>query len=611
MDTSSTLSRWICGPLLRFENVKEGHWLGSLLMVERSAPANATSSPYLKLSIFYSSVLADNKAPLYRTTLFPQLIHRYRESNFWRFSLRIPLASQPIRVMYSVEDVNENHEFLVPALGQELRWMYFSCNGLSTDITDPHVYEAKDELWVDFMKKHAEKEFHVMVGGGDQIYSDYLLEEPMLQDWLNTWPRKKRFRTEFSAAFRGVVDDFYFRHYCRHFSSGMYARAQASVPSVNMWDDHDIIDGYGSYPPSLQDSPVFRGIGASAKRFYLLFQHHTTPERAASDGYQLVGEGVHFLAMFGAESAMLCLDARSERTQDMICSQQTYDALFARMQELPKHVRHLFINVGVPVIYPRLSFAEYFFRWIKGIKKFTCLVSDKLMNVMNQDPTWLDDLTDEWTGLTHIAERKHFLERLQQLAESRRIRVTLFSGDVHCCYAGKLYSDRHPAETQDPFCMYQIVSSAIVNNPPPSLLIRVLNWQAKKYRLNEFTSEVSLGLFQEDVHGAPRKTPHLYNRRNYSIVEPGELDGAGRAVRVEICVEREGELGSRGTKPYVVVVPPLEPTSSSNTAQPNTLAPALVSQCSASMGECPPKLLTITLGDPATFSAAAVVILAF
>jgi PhoD related phosphatase len=47
-----------------------------------------------------------------------------------------------------------------------------------------------------------------------------------------------------------------------------------------MWDDHDIYDGFGSYPSKLQQSPVFQGLFAIAKRFYLLFQHHTTEANA-------------------------------------------------------------------------------------------------------------------------------------------------------------------------------------------------------------------------------------------------------------------------------------------------------------------------------------------
>jgi hypothetical protein len=50
------------------------------------------------------------------------------------------------------------------------------------------------------------------------------------------------------------------------------------------WDDHDIFDGYGSYPRRLQTCAVFRGLAGVARRFFLLFQQHTTVELAAEGG---------------------------------------------------------------------------------------------------------------------------------------------------------------------------------------------------------------------------------------------------------------------------------------------------------------------------------------
>lgn len=39
-----------------------------------------------------------------------------------------------------------------------------------------------------------------------------------------------------------------------------------------IWDDHDIFDGWGSYPPKLQYSDVFQTIFDRAEFFYNLFQ---------------------------------------------------------------------------------------------------------------------------------------------------------------------------------------------------------------------------------------------------------------------------------------------------------------------------------------------------
>lgn len=39
----------------------------------------------------------------------------------------------------------------------------------------------------------------------------------------------------------------------------LVAEAYSSIASVNMWDDHDIIDGYGSYPNEMVNAELFRG----------------------------------------------------------------------------------------------------------------------------------------------------------------------------------------------------------------------------------------------------------------------------------------------------------------------------------------------------------------
>lgn len=45
---------------------------------------------------------------------------------------------------------------------------------------------------------------------------------------------------------------------------------------VNIYDDHDIIDGFGSYPHHFMKCAVFSNLGRAAFRYYLLFQHQST-----------------------------------------------------------------------------------------------------------------------------------------------------------------------------------------------------------------------------------------------------------------------------------------------------------------------------------------------
>lgn len=60
--------------------------------------------------------------------------------------------------------------------------------------------------------------------------------------------------------------------YCQWFRSGAFGQAIARLPMFNQLDDHDLIDGFGSYPEALQTSAVFSSIGSTGYKWYLLFQ---------------------------------------------------------------------------------------------------------------------------------------------------------------------------------------------------------------------------------------------------------------------------------------------------------------------------------------------------
>ncbi len=57
-----------------------------------------------------------------------------------------------------------------------------------------------------------------------------------------------------------------------------------------------------------------QGIYYIARKFYALFQQHTTVERVATDNNVFGEFAWHSLTCFGATTAVLVLDTRSERT---------------------------------------------------------------------------------------------------------------------------------------------------------------------------------------------------------------------------------------------------------------------------------------------------------
>ena len=68
----------------------------------------------------------------------------------------------------------------------------YSCNGFSLG-SDANEY--KSSLWLDVLTKHSQQHYHVMLGGGDQIYCDAIkLHSERLKQWTEiSNPIKKSF----------------------------------------------------------------------------------------------------------------------------------------------------------------------------------------------------------------------------------------------------------------------------------------------------------------------------------------------------------------------------------------------------------------------------------
>ncbi|KAF9919806.1 hypothetical protein FBU30_010518 [Linnemannia zychae] len=553
MNPSSTYG-FKCGPLLRYQNLDlhQGNWLGSVLMVSQPDPQGQQMPPPVL-------TWSDGRQP-HPQRVTGQAIDGYSQSVFWRFALVIPQDLHATKkITYSING-GPNYWFFVAGRSESFRWMFYSCNGFSSS-TDSVAIGGANPMWNDALAKHTEHPYHVMIGGGDQLYCDSILEEPEMKEWLKgTIPERERAACQ--PHWVQAIEKYYFNRYCTWFSQGTYGQALAAIPAVNMWDDHDTIDGYGSYPESTMKSPVMSTIGAVSRRFYLLFQHHTTPALVPHHGFFSAGVGENILTSLGPSTSMLVLDARSERTKNVVCSDQTYDLAFAKMyNEIPQGTRHLLVQIGVPIAYPRLVFAENLMGSMGSVLG-NLSGAKSVVNKLNGEPELLDDLNDHWTAKAHKQERNKFITRLQNFANDRKIRVTFISGDVHCAGVGRFTAKISPPE-KDPQLMYQIISSAIVNEPPPEGVIRLLHFQDKVHILEGRvkTYEDMYPMFSQDVNGQPLQMDKLLPRRNYSH---GHFNHHTGGLEVTIFAENvrggpEHTPGAdRGTKPYIIHVPRLE-----------------------------------------------------
>ncbi|KAL9099450.1 MAG: hypothetical protein Q9163_005052 [Psora crenata] len=441
-------------------------------------------------------------------------LHAERGVTFWRFNLEVELQPYEARIAYSI---NNGHAvgFWVPARGHTMNII-------------PDEFSGPDPLWRDVLNSHQTRPFHVMIGGGDQIYNDAVMRQsPLLRDWLDTKNPHRKHNAEFTPALQEELETFYLERYSMWFSQGLFGMANSQIPMVNMWDDHDIIDGFGSYPHHFMSTRVFSGLGAVAFKYYMLFQHQTVPnETSADEPSWLLGTSrgpyinEHSRSLYlslGKNVAFLGLDCRTERMREEILSEASYDAVFERCRKeiFEGETKHLIVLLGVPIAYPRLVWLENLLTSrvldpIKAIGRMGMLGG--FLNRFDGGLEVLDDLDDHWTAKNHKQERNWFVRELQELAAEK--------GDVHLAAVGQFYSNprlKIPKD-RDHRYMVNIVSSAIVNTPPPEVMSDIVNKRNKTHHLDTDTDENMIPMFSHDVDGKARNNKHLLPRRNWCSI---------------------------------------------------------------------------------------------
>lgn len=292
-----------------------------------------------------------------------------RDITFWRFNLEIELGSTQQRIAYRINQ-GPALGFWVPGKGQPMNIMFHTGNGFGPSV-DTNAFCGPDPLWRDILNEHQTRPFHVMIGGGDQIFNDSIItDSQFFSEWIKIKNAAERYGTSFTPEFRAELEDFYLDRYASWFSQGLYSLANSEIPMVNMWNDHEIFEGYGSYSEPFMKSMVISGLGKIAFKYYLLFQHHSVLDETeleepswvlgASPGPYIQQRSRNLFMSLGKDVMFLGLDCRTERRSNEVLYEETCDLLWDRChQEINKgEVKHLIVLSSVPVAYPRVVCAE-------------------------------------------------------------------------------------------------------------------------------------------------------------------------------------------------------------------------------------------------------------
>lgn len=595
------------GPALKYDTCQDGVYHAFALIVTRDSQSDYSVTPKLRLrrqsggqSTVANGVLGNETTNgAAAEAVLPDSaeisseaiqLHRYEAAyekdsyTVWRFKIEIPMTDSEQKVTYSldgrahpdsqpptVKDANA-HSFFVPSKTQDFRWVGHSCNGFSASI-DTKAWNGPNPLWDDVMKEHQKKPFHAVVGGGDQIYNDKLTSEPEMQPWTTCKDPKERMAMPLTDEIATCIDRYLFNHYCDWFGTGTFAKTIASIPMMNMLDDHDLIDGFGTYPDELMMAPIFNAIGSKGYFWYLIFQQFMKLEvdgvqdgKAHSNRSVIIGEqGAYvqypnqsFLAYMGPKQWLLMIDCRAERKVDQICTKQSYEKIWSRVRsDLPPGVEHLVILLGVPLAYPRMVFLE------KALtSSFNPLIllakgiSPGFTNDFNGQVELLDDLNDHWCAQGHKRERNALVCQIQEVALAKHLRVSFISGDVHAGGFSMFHGYHAHDPALDPKMMLAVITSAIVNAPPPPPVISMLNKLAKKKHRSLYYAgikEASIPVFETDLEDKPQNDKYIIGARNWCAVtylpDSGELE-------FQLRVEKSKGSGATAVKAYPVKAPP-------------------------------------------------------
>ncbi|MDL4861673.1 alkaline phosphatase D family protein [Halomonas elongata] len=350
----------------------------------------------------------------------------------------------------------------LPKEPSRLRFGFYSCH-------DPYSVKPTNEgAWESFCEVLGDREAHFVIGGGDQVYCD-TNDETHIQDvWSWLKDNKKALIEAYSDDYgrldeAGLVEYFVklYRTYYRVYWNFENLRAvYRRFPQYMIWDDHEIMDGWGSLKKEEREEKLsrrFRDDDAekdyklvmlmfrAASRVYWEYQHSHNPETKVDfDNLDACQWDYNF---DHGDFAFYALDMRGHHD----CEKNSFRLLgkdqFERFKSwvLSRGVakkKAIFIVSPVPIVH-----------WNETVANTLDIGSVK------------DDFMDEWGHETNFEERNQVLDLLLKFSDRHQVPVVVLSGDVHCASAFRIsHSDKYKKAR-----LFNVTSSAVSRHPASSL----------------------------------------------------------------------------------------------------------------------------------------------
>jgi len=387
----------------------------------------------------------------------------------------------------------------------DLRVAYVSCNGEEVGDMDREGSE-RNAMWARLAAEHDRAPFSLLLHGGDQVYADEATHgHPLSEDWPDRVPDNPA--PGALADLRAHLRARFAERYIALAAAPQFAWLAARVPSLMVWDDHDICDGWGSLKSSRTQSAVGQLIFAVAREMYLLFQHACVPgdlpprfsdPQGAHLGWSVAASGLRLIAP----------DLRGERGRRNVMGPGGWALVDGAVAQAAPG-RTLLLS-SVPLLGPRLSILEALMVAVPRMQKYE------------------DDLRDQWQSRAHRAEWRRVLAAVSGMAEAPGQAVTVLSGEIHL-------ATRAEMRLSGGGMLHQLVASGIAHRPPPRAWARFLGLLAS-------LGDSPLPGHPIRIRRIPRAPGRYVAERNYLVLErtgadwtaEWEMERAGRSGRLPI-----------------------------------------------------------------------------
>lgn len=357
----------------------------------------------------------------------------------------------------------------------------------------------------------SDSSIRLLLMAGDQVYNDEIEHEYM----------KKLKGNETNEKVLNELRSRFIRQYLRYWEDISYRKVLAQIPSLAIWDDHDITDGWGGRPESFENDNEFK---SHWLKFYDIaaevFAKYQTPRNSnAVPGVP----GEVFTSFYDwGDTRFYLLDFRSEKNsrKNQLWENVHETAVFDSLRLLPDAIKRIFFVS--PVVPLRTNFqgdsrlseiSKFFFKlrkffnrqffqktWVKIFHWLLIPISLLFMDIffirislltgllfvigllmllfsiaylivlaaskIPEVPDLSDDLEDGLSANPNKKTLERILKELFRLVREKETRVVILSGDIHIGGVTEIVE-----RITDKVCTIpQIVSSAISNKPMPKVV---------------------------------------------------------------------------------------------------------------------------------------------